>query len=276
MIGRRLLFCLAGFGLATVLWVGGCLVLDPGGAGMLGLFAASVLLGSLLSGWLQPHPDRPWVVALACAPGHVLALALLIGSAVGALPPGTLLLAPPILLSSTAFTWLGLRLARAKTGRVLRAAAWVALAALFCFGARPLQRTWQRLNRPAPAAAVAAPAATTRKPVAAAPSRSAAAPEAHWRDGSQVEGSGTVVEILADDNKGSRHQRFIIRTPSGRRLFVAHNIDLAPRAPIRMGDTVTFRGVYESDRGGVIHWTHHDPKGRRAGGWLQCRGQTCR
>ena len=43
----------------------------------------------------------------------------------------------------------------------------------------------------------------------------------------QVSGSGSVSHILSDDNKGSRHQRFVIGLSSGQTLLVAHNIDLA-------------------------------------------------
>ena len=96
-----------------------------------------------------------------------------------------------------------------------------------------------------------------------------------WRAGQQVSGSGTVERILSDDNRGSRHQRFILRLGSGRTLLVAHNIDLAPRvASLRTGDTVSFYGEYEpNDRGGVIHWTHHDPQGRHQDGWLDHKGK---
>ena len=95
-------------------------------------------------------------------------------------------------------------------------------------------------------------------------------PAEAWRSGQQVSGQGTVTRILSDDNDGSRHQRFILRLDSGRTLLVAHNIDLAPRiAALQTGDTVSFYGEYEwNDRGGVIHWTHHDPQGRHADGWL--------
>jgi hypothetical protein len=85
--------------------------------------------------------------------------------------------------------------------------------------------------------------------------------------------TGPVDRILPDDNDGSRHQRFIVRTPSGRTVLIAHNIDLAQRVPLEIGDTVTVRGEYEwSDRGGTMHWTHHDPKRWREGGWIEHRG----
>lgn len=91
----------------------------------------------------------------------------------------------------------------------------------------------------------------------------------------QIEGVGTVIKVLADDNQGSRHQRFILGLDSGQTLLVAHNIDLAPRIDgLRRGDRVAFFGEYEWSReGGVIHWTHHDPAGRHADGWLKHEGR---
>jgi len=98
------------------------------------------------------------------------------------------------------------------------------------------------------------------------------------RSGEMVEGVGTVERVLRDDTDGSRHQRFIVRLVSGQSLLVSHNIDLAARvADLEEGDKVTFRGQYEwNDRGGVLHWTHHDPDGRRPGGWLEHEGATYR
>ena len=91
----------------------------------------------------------------------------------------------------------------------------------------------------------------------------------------QIEGSGTVIKLLPDDLKGSRHQRFLLQLSHGQVLLIAHNIDLAPRIEsLRTGDRVSFYGEYEwNAKGGVIHWTHHDPKGRHAAGWLQHQGR---
>jgi hypothetical protein len=99
---------------------------------------------------------------------------------------------------------------------------------------------------------------------------------ANRQSGVAVEGAGTVAKLLGDDSLGDRHQRFILRLPSGQTVLVAHNIDLAPRVePLAVGDSVSFRGEYDwNDKGGIIHWTHHDPQGQHAGGWLKHRGQT--
>jgi len=92
----------------------------------------------------------------------------------------------------------------------------------------------------------------------------------------QVRGHGEVVRLLPDDDEGSRHQRFILRTADGHTLLVAHNIDLAPRLEhLARGDVVRFNGEYAwNERGGVVHWTHRDPAGRHDDGWLQHRGRT--
>lgn len=92
----------------------------------------------------------------------------------------------------------------------------------------------------------------------------------------QVEGSGRVIKNLADDTNGSRHQRFIIRLSSGQTLLIAHNIDLAPRINgLSKGDIVHFYGEYEwNSKGGLVHWTHNDPRGNHIGGWLKHKGAT--
>lgn len=90
-----------------------------------------------------------------------------------------------------------------------------------------------------------------------------------------VEGTGHVTKLLKDDNDGSRHQRFIVKVNPQQTVLISHNIDLAPRIErLAEGDEVIFSGQYEwNNKGGVVHWTHHDPQGRHPGGWLRHQGR---
>ena len=90
-----------------------------------------------------------------------------------------------------------------------------------------------------------------------------------------VEGTGVVKKLLPDDNKGSRHQRFIVSISPEQTLLFAHNIDLAPIVPLAVGDIIQFRGEYVyNPKGGVIHWTHHDPQHKVEDGWIKHKGKT--
>lgn len=93
-----------------------------------------------------------------------------------------------------------------------------------------------------------------------------------------VEADGVVSKLLSDDNDGARHQRFIVTVARGQTVLIAHNIDVAPRvANVQAGDRISFRGEYEyTERGGVVHWTHHDPGGGRPGGWIRHAYKTYR
>ena len=90
----------------------------------------------------------------------------------------------------------------------------------------------------------------------------------------QVQGSAKVIKLLSDDNNGSRHQRFVLKLSSNLTILVAHNIDLSNRIEnLKVGDTVEFYGEYEwNKKGGVLHWTHHDPKKKHKDGWLKHNG----
>jgi hypothetical protein len=94
-------------------------------------------------------------------------------------------------------------------------------------------------------------------------------------NGVVVQGEGEVVKVLSDDDEGSRHQRFIVRVGSGQTVLIAHNIDLAPRvSPLHEGDSVSFSGEYAwNSKGGVVHWTHRDPRGQHSAGWIRHDGQ---
>jgi len=92
----------------------------------------------------------------------------------------------------------------------------------------------------------------------------------------QVEGEGTVIRLLPDDVDGPRHQRFIVELASGQTLLITHNIDIAPRINgLETGDNVRFNGEYIwNAKGGLLHWTHHDPRGKHVSGWVIHHGTT--
>ncbi|HWU35702.1 MAG TPA: DUF3465 domain-containing protein [Methylovorus sp.] len=92
----------------------------------------------------------------------------------------------------------------------------------------------------------------------------------------QVKARGHVVKVLKDDNDGTRHQRILLRLQNGITVLIAHNIDLAPRIPaLAVGDELAFQGEYVwNAKGGVVHWTHHDPQQRHTPGWLEYQGNT--
>ncbi|TMD09381.1 MAG: DUF3465 domain-containing protein [Chloroflexi bacterium] len=91
----------------------------------------------------------------------------------------------------------------------------------------------------------------------------------------EVTADATVVQVLPDRVSASgTHEQFIVRLTSGDlTLLVEHNLSIAPRAPVAVGDHVIVHGEYIwNAQGGLIHFTHHDPEGRHEGGFIQDNG----
>jgi len=83
-----------------------------------------------------------------------------------------------------------------------------------------------------------------------------------------------VRRLLSDDNEGSQHQRFVVDGRNAQTLLIVHNIDIARRVPLGLGDRIQFRGMYEwNELGGLVHWTHHDPLGADSGGYVKYRSK---
>lgn len=115
------------------------------------------------------------------------------------------------------------------------------------------------------------------QPTAAAPDASDPVAKAYAERarGRMIAVQGTVSRLLSDDREGSPHQRFVVRTTSGLTVLVSHNLDLAQRLDgLRVGDMVSLYGEYEwNDQGGVMHWTHNDPDGHHAAGYINWNGR---
>lgn len=91
----------------------------------------------------------------------------------------------------------------------------------------------------------------------------------------QVTADGSVARVLGiRAGPSGMHEGFLLhlRGAAGRGLTVRveDNVDITGRIPLRPGDDVVVKGEYIYDpRGGLIHYTHHDPRGRHPAGYVR-------
>ncbi len=93
----------------------------------------------------------------------------------------------------------------------------------------------------------------------------------------EVTADGTVIQVLPDRlGSSGPHEQFIMKLSAGDlTLLVEHNLSIAARAPVAVGDHVIVHGEYIwNAQGGLIHFTHHDPEGRHEGGFIEDNGTT--
>lgn len=72
---------------------------------------------------------------------------------------------------------------------------------------------------------------------------------------------------LVNTKTGAKHQRFVAQIgerPGSPTVEVDHSLDAAPRAPVKPGDQVQIKGLYEP-QGKIIHFTHKSREGTPAG-----------
>ena len=62
---------------------------------------------------------------------------------------------------------------------------------------------------------------------------------------------------------------------NGLTIRVEDNTTITGQIPLSKGEAVSLQGQYECNDG-VIHWTHHDPRGRHFGGFIQAGGKIYR
>jgi hypothetical protein len=102
---------------------------------------------------------------------------------------------------------------------------------------------------------------------------------ANGRSHIEVTASGSVARIFGTRRGPSgAHEGFLLhlRGSAGRGLTVRieDTVDLVGPLPLAEGDDVEVRGEYVYDpRGGLIHDTHLDPRGRHDGGYVKVGGK---
>ena len=94
----------------------------------------------------------------------------------------------------------------------------------------------------------------------------------------EVRYTGTVTtqpSFFTSRHSHHTHEQFDVRGDSGSTFRVVDNVSLAPRVPAHPGDRVTVQGELVHDRGGppIVHWTHHDPRGRHPSGFIALNGR---
>lgn len=94
----------------------------------------------------------------------------------------------------------------------------------------------------------------------------------------EVVADGTVTRIFGiRAGRSSPHEGFLMRLASGCSLTVRveANTDFTGPIPLSNGQHVIVKGEYEYyPIGGVIHWTHSDPRGRHEGGYIYAAGRS--
>jgi hypothetical protein len=97
------------------------------------------------------------------------------------------------------------------------------------------------------------------------------------RSNVEVTADGTVVRLLPDRTSSTgTHEQFIIKLASqDLTVEIEHNFSIAARVPVAEGDHVIVHGEYIwTAKGGLIHFTHHDPQGTHEGGYIVDNGKT--
>jgi hypothetical protein len=93
----------------------------------------------------------------------------------------------------------------------------------------------------------------------------------------EVIAAGTVTRILGSRRGPSgTHEGFLLKLRGGCDLTVRveTNTDLTGPVPISNDEMVVVKGEYVYySLGGVLHWTHHDPRGHHEGGYVYADGK---
>lgn len=98
-----------------------------------------------------------------------------------------------------------------------------------------------------------------------------------WRTGRshfEVTVGGSIARVLGTRvGRSGPHEGFLLHLSGaagrGLTLRVEDNVDLTGPIPLQDGESAEVRGEYIFDpRGGLVHYTHRDPRGRHVAGYV--------
>ena len=91
----------------------------------------------------------------------------------------------------------------------------------------------------------------------------------------EVIASGQVARLLGSYTSATgTHEGFELHS-GALTLRVENNTTITGVIPLSKGEAVSLQGQYECNDG-VIHWTHHDPRGHHIGGFIEAGGKIYR
>lgn len=87
-------------------------------------------------------------------------------------------------------------------------------------------------------------------------------------------GNLEVTKVLPDDNDGLPHQKWAAKMSNGQEVTIVYNSDMGERVPLHIGDKFGVGGefIWTGKTGGLVHWVHEDPKGKRPDGYVYMNG----
>lgn len=82
-------------------------------------------------------------------------------------------------------------------------------------------------------------------------------------------GNLTVEALLKDDTNGLPHQKWVAKLSNGKKINIVYNLDMGVKVPLHVGDKFAVGGQFIwTPQGGLVHWTHEDPKQTRPDGYV--------
>jgi hypothetical protein len=91
----------------------------------------------------------------------------------------------------------------------------------------------------------------------------------------EVTANGSVARLLGSySSTNGTHEGFLLRS-NALMIRIENNTTITGPIPLSKGETVSLQGQYECNDG-VIHWTHHDPRRRHLGGFIEAGGKIYR